>query len=246
MLQLIPPAKGKNMEYSKEEKRILDHLKVKDFEELIRLVNKGRQYEKLEELGVLVNDPDFSDDFDDDDEIESDIDWSIIKEGLPRYKRIMDMVNTKEFCSDKFKKEFNYFYKIRQKSAYFYDCYYKVMNECKINKLTFRDVITRLYELTGEIHASFSSKIIATINPDMPIWDQYVIKNLKLHDPTYGSKEQRIEKKIKIYESICDWYEEYILLSDGEEDIKTFNEKFPEYMDISDTKKIDFMLWAKR
>ena len=35
-----------------------------------------------------------------------------------------------------------------------------------------------LYVETGNIEASFSSKMIATIDSDKPIWDQYVLQNM--------------------------------------------------------------------
>ena len=38
-----------------------------------------------------------------------------------------------------------------------------------------------MYEATGNIEASFSSKMLATINTDMPIWDCYVVQNLCLN-----------------------------------------------------------------
>ena len=37
------------------------------------------------------------------------------------------------------------------------------------------DVIGSLYVEAGNVEASFSSKMIATIDPEKPIWDQYVL-----------------------------------------------------------------------
>ena len=41
------------------------------------------------------------------------------------------------------------------------------------------------YKEIGNIEASFSSKMIATIDPNMPIWDRYVMQNLCLMNSFY-------------------------------------------------------------
>jgi hypothetical protein len=44
----------------------------------------------------------------------------------------------------------------------------------------FEEVIWYLYEKTVQVEASFCSKLLCTIQPNMPIWDVYVLKKLGL------------------------------------------------------------------
>ena len=130
---------------------------------------------------------------------------------------------------------------MRQRPASFYTSYYAYLEQNKHNReLTFEDIVTYLYQETDSIHASFSSKLLATVNPNMPIWDKFVLKNLGLRAP-YHYEKDRLKKTVQLYQRICDWYKS----SEATEKLNVFNESFPN-VDISDAKKIDFILWATR
>lgn len=140
-----------------------------------------------------------------------------------------------------FQKFFNGFYHMWQRPASFYASYYAYLEQNKHNKeLTFEDIVTYLYQETGSIYASFSSKLLATVNPNMPIWDKFVLQNLGLRTPYYYEKD-RLQKTVQLYHSICDWYKS----GEAAEKLAEFDAIFPD-ADISDVKKIDFILWATR
>jgi len=162
--------------------------------------------------------------------------------GIEKYKWIMARVHEADVSSDAvFQKFFNGFYRMRQRPANFYQCYYSYLERNKNNlNLTFEDVVTYLYQKTGSIHASFSSKLLATVNPDMPIWDKFVLQNLGLRAPYYYEKD-RLQKTIRLYREICDWYQS----EEAIDKLKSFDKLFPN-TNISNVKKIDFMLWATR
>ena len=162
--------------------------------------------------------------------------------GIEKYTWIMDRILTVDVSIDtEFQRRFNGFFRMRQRPADFYNCFYTFLEENKHNQqLTFEDVITYLYDKTGSIHASFSSKLLAAVNPDMPIWDQFVLKNLGLRPPYYYEKD-RLQKTIALYDKIRGWY----TTADAAEKLSQFNVAFPE-INISNTKKIDFILWSSR
>ena len=140
-----------------------------------------------------------------------------------------------------FQKSFNGFYRMRQRPAAFYKSYYAFLEQNKNNReLTFEDILTYLYDETGSIHASFSSKLLATVNPNMPIWDKFVLQNLSLRTP-YHYEKDRLQKTVQLYQKICSWDE----TEQAAEKLQLFNELFPD-VNISDVKKIDFILWATR
>ena len=162
--------------------------------------------------------------------------------GIEKYNRIMKRVYDVDVSIDaEFQKIFNGFYRMRQRPASFYAAFYAYLEQNKHNQeLTFEDIVTYLYQKTGSIHASFSSKLLATVNPDMPIWDKFVLQNLGLHTP-YHYEKNRLQKTLQLYQHICDWYKS----SEAIEKLNEFNRLFPD-VDISDVKKIDFILWATR
>lgn len=165
-----------------------------------------------------------------------------VKVGLTKYNWIMRRVHEVDVSADaNFQKSYNGFYRMRQRPADFYKTYYAFLEQNKDNpSLTFEEILTYLYEETGSIHASFSSKLLATVNPDMPIWDKFVLQNLGLRTPYYYAKD-RMQKTIQLYQRICEWYQS----EQAREKLQLFNALFPNE-EISDVKKIDFILWATR
>ena len=165
-----------------------------------------------------------------------------VKIGIDKYNWIMSRVDEVNVSADsEFQRLYNGFYRMRQRPAGFYASYYAYLEQNKHNReLTFEDVVAYLYRETGSIHASFSSKLLATVNPDMPIWDKFVLQNLGLRTPYYYEKD-RLQKTVQIYQCICDWYKS----SEATEKLNEFNRLFPN-TDISNVKKIDFILWATR
>lgn len=154
----------------------------------------------------------------------------------------MEQVNKTNVKNDmEFQKKFNGFYRMRQRSKEFYECYYDFLENNKNNKnLTFEEVLQNFNNKLGRVEASFSSKLLATVNPMMPIWDTFVIKNLNLKIP-YFSDKNRIIKVISIYNEICDWYH----TEEAQRKLELFNQHF-QNVNISNTKKIDFVLWQSR
>lgn len=102
-----------------------------------------------------------------------------------------------------------------------------------------------LYVETGNIEASFSSRMIATIDSDKPIWDQYVLQNLGLELKGKNPRE-RVENAILIYDRIERWYKDYLTTEEARKNIKEFDRWLPSYSWIPDIKKIDYLLWSKR
>ena len=159
-----------------------------------------------------------------------------------QYQDIMKSAKNVDISSDKvFQKTFNGFYKLRYAPEEWKEIYYKLFEEKKNDtSLTFKDIITELYNKTQRIEASFSSKMLATINPNMPILDSNVLKylNLKLKNDT--DKQKRLENTIAVYDEIVEWYKR----DEAKECLKIFNEIMPSYKEgISDAKKIDCIIW---
>lgn len=166
--------------------------------------------------------------------------------GLKTYDEIQNTFNKIDVSSDKkFQKEFNGFYRVRRGDNWRKD-YYNIFEKVKKDpsKQNFDYILNSIYKKTGKFEPSFSSKMLATLNPNYPIWDQYVLKNTGIKAPSGNGKN--INSLVNTYKEIEDWYKAFIGSNVGKTWIAVFDKTFPNYNNINDVKKIDFILWAKR
>lgn len=169
-----------------------------------------------------------------------------IEVGLRKYIDIMDMLHKVDVSKDMgFQRRYNGFYKLRQRKPEFYKGYYEFMESNKKKDICFNETLRILYNEFGRIEISFSSKLVATINPRSPVWDEFVLKNLNLKKPNYGSPETRINKAIEIYSKIQQWYSKFLITTEAKQWIELFDSRYPN-TNITDVKKIDLILWQMR
>ena len=87
--------------------------------------------------------------------------------------------------------------------------------------------------------------MLATIDASKPIWDQYVLQNLGL-ELMGKTQEEKLQNAVALYAQIVNWYADYLATDEARENIYEFDRLLPEYACISETKKIDCLLWSKR
>lgn len=165
--------------------------------------------------------------------------------GLEKYVYIRENYNKCNVSeNEEFQKTFNAFYRVRRDEKWrkkFYKYFEKVKNNPNIE---FTTIVKDLLLETGNIEASFASKLLSTINPNMPIWDQYVLKNLNLRVKG-KTKGERLVSTFEVYH--CIMLKENKLLKDKNinEEIIKFKAEFKEYK-ISNIKVLDYLLWNNR
>ena len=165
--------------------------------------------------------------------------------GFDKYKQIMEMVLKTDVSSDpEFQRTFNGFYRVRR-NAEWRKAYYDLFEKVKVNNPSFEFIIKTMYKATGNTEASFSSKMLATINPDMPIWDRYVVQNLCLN-MTGKTKEDQLKCAVMLYDQMLSLYSDFLQTENGRNCIAEFDRTLPGYVWMSDVKKIDFYLWSIR
>jgi len=166
--------------------------------------------------------------------------------GIDKYAFIVKDLSKQDISKDaNYQRVFNALYVVRRNSKW-RKIYYEYFESQKNNKhLNFELFIRYLYENTGQVEASFSSKLLSTLNPNMPIWDVYVLKNLGLK-MKLGKPKDRIEQSIKLYRDIHETYLKLVKSEWGRSAIAKFNQVLPDANWISDTKKIDFFIWQTR
>ena len=142
-----------------------------------------------------------------------------------------------------FQKKYDAFYRVRRNEAWRSE-YFKLMTDFrKRSNPTFGEILLRLQQKTGQVEASFSSKMLATLDADMPIWDSNVIRVLDLK-LTGNTTELKMSNAVVLYDRICRWYKAFLQTENAQNMIRRFDTEFPEFKAMSATKKIDFILWA--
>lgn len=165
---------------------------------------------------------------------------------ISKYKDIMERVDAVDVSKDiKFQRTFNGFYKVRRNEAWRNHYYNLFQNMKECNNTEFGYVLEQLYKLIGNVEASFASKMIATLNPQMPIWDQNVLKNLGIKQIESGGTKKLWEAE-RLYGRMIDWYGSFLKTDNAHQYIEKFNQVLPDYVWVSDVKKIDFYLWGVR
>jgi hypothetical protein len=99
----------------------------------------------------------------------------------------------------------------------------------------------------GRVEPSFSSKLVATIRPEMPVYDSIVRNRLGIANPRhYKSAETRLADAEQAYDRIECFYactlptEEFAALKDE------FDRCVPQFAHFTATKKLDILLWQWR
>jgi len=165
--------------------------------------------------------------------------------GLDYYAKIMCQVRRTNVSADKdFQRLFNAFYVVRRNEGW-RKVYYDLFETLKDGTPSFAYIIRYLYEKTGNIEGSFSSKLLATLCPDKPIWDRYVVENLGLKLEG-KSKAEQLNNAIRLYEEIENWYRDFLTTQKAAECIAAFDKALPDYRWINPIKKIDCFLWSIR
>lgn len=175
--------------------------------------------------------------------------WKNIENGLQKYLQIMQLVkNSNVEISKEFQRKFNGFYKVRRKKD-FRNALYEYLEKNKNKHISFEQTLNFFYQKFDRLEPSFSSKIVATIDPNYPVWDSEVLARLKtrlkIRISANTDKKVRFEKIVKTYTDIANWYFEFLKTKQAKEMIKDFDKRIG-ISDITDTKKIDLIIWQTR
>ncbi len=169
---------------------------------------------------------------------------------LKRYAEIVYAVPRTDVSEDvEFQRKFTAFFRLRRDDEW-RRAYFELFEECrkenekKKDRPTFDSVLRRLYARTGQVEASFASKMLAAIDPSKPIWDSVVLSQTRIEPMTSTIVDLRLKLTVLSYRSIESWYEDCFSYGLADEPIAAFNRAFPQYLSFSDVKKIDFMIWA--
>ena len=82
-----------------------------------------------------------------------------------------------------------------------------IQSFAKRKEITFEETLKHLHTNLDRVEASFASKLIATINPDLPVWDKEVLGNIDSELNYINLKtNDRINLCVDRYEAMKNWY----------------------------------------
>lgn len=144
-----------------------------------------------------------------------------------------------------YQRTFNGLYMVRRNGqwrAHFYELLETQKSE---QNVSFKAMLSELHARTGRVEASFASKLLATIDPEFPVYDSFIRKNLGLPNRAAGNSDRaRLLEQDYIF--IQEHSERQRKTQAFRELRETFDEKFPEFRFFSDTKVLDLFIWQAR
>ena len=135
--------------------------------------------------------------------------------GIAKYNDIMaNIQKTDVYKNQEFRRIYCSYYRLNKNTSIdFQEKYFRYMQDNKKrNNLNYEDVIKELHKITNRIDYSFSSKLLHTINPDMPILDKHLMRLLGFQLKSIGDDKGRIDYYVKVYNTV---FKEYRHINDN-------------------------------
>lgn len=168
---------------------------------------------------------------------------------LTRYDKLQRSLHTTDVSVDQeYQRVFNGYYRMQRRTPDWYQFFFSLLEGEKHNgAITFREVFERVYCERRRVEPSFCSKLVATIRPDMPVYDKYVRENLSLVIPRPNERsEKRVEKFISVYADLEARQNQLMRCGHFPRLRRAFDETFTAYAHFTDIKKLDLFLWQYR
>lgn len=157
--------------------------------------------------------------------------------------RSLHLLNVSE--DEAYQRTFNGLYRVRRNAkwrTHFYDLLEKHKDG---ESVSFGFVLDELYARTGLVEASFASKLLATIDPNFPVYDSVVRKNLGLpiRHARNPDRKHLLELDYEVIQAHSSQQRDaprFRHLRDA------FDAHFPDFHYFSDTKVLDLLIWQAR
>jgi hypothetical protein len=165
--------------------------------------------------------------------------------GLRKYRCLQAALATTDVAHDRgFQTAFNAFYRVRRGAAWRI-AFFALLQEEKSCPRSFAKVLRALHAATGRVEASFASKLAATVDPDKPVIDSFVLKNVGLRLPPPGAVETRLARVEQLHERLERVYAEFLDTETGRYLAERFVESYPG-RPVTRVKMLDLVLWQTR
>lgn len=172
------------------------------------------------------------------------------RRGIKKYVYLLERLRKTDVSSDiGYQSAFESFYVVRLRGGEWMDAYFEILEREKHNEaVCFESVLKKMWCATRRVEASFSSKLVATIDPDQPVWDRWALQNLNLKK-VYGrsSDPKYVDRCVSRYAEICKVTK--AIVQQGARFRKwtaMLDRHCPQYKGFTEVKKLDLFLWLYR
>jgi hypothetical protein len=165
--------------------------------------------------------------------------------GLGKYCWIQAALATTDVAYDRdFQTRFNAFYRVRRGAAW-RSAFFALLQQEKSCPRPFAKVLRALHAATGRVEASFASKLAATADPEKPVIDSFVLKNIGLRLPPPGVIEQRLMRVEQLYDRLGHVSGQFLATETGRYLVDRFLASYPRHP-VTRAKMLDLVLWQTR
>lgn len=167
-----------------------------------------------------------------------------IAPGLAKYRSLQAALRRTDVSTDRdFQRAFNGFYRVRRDESW-QRVFFGLLEREKRAPRGFEPVLRDLHRDLRRFEASFASKLVATVDPSLPVIDAFVLQNLDLRLPS-ASQPDRLRGIIDIYRRVREKYAGALASGEGRLAVAAFDAAYPE-SGLHDVKKLDLILWQTR
>lgn len=167
-----------------------------------------------------------------------------LEKPLAQYLWLTEQVRLRDVANDReFQRRYDRFWRVR-KGAAWRASYFDLMERAKRTGTDFETTLRAMHARTGTVEASFSSKLVATLDPTRPVLDAFVLKYFGLRLP-YAYQDDRLGRTVVVYRRVADGIARIV----GSEIMPSIRQAFAERYPgarPSDEKMVDFVLWRVR
>ena len=167
-----------------------------------------------------------------------------IRRRVEQYAWLRHALYTRDVSQDRhFRRAFLSQYKLRQQDREVLRFYFRWLEEHKRRSVSFEQALLDLYRAFGLLEPAAASKLAATIDPSLPVWDAQMLGRLGVRPLALERDHRRVDRTLEAYETLRDWYGRYLLSRDGRMAVEVFDTVYPE-TGFSDMKKVNFVIWS--
>lgn len=128
----------------------------------------------------------------------------------------------------------------------FQDSYFEILEREKGNpSVSFKSVLEELPKLpTGGLPKSYTSKLVATVNPNKPVYDSNVWKCLSKYGRGKKTKGTKFCLAVENYGRLVETTDALVKDPSFATLRSSFDDKFNRFAHFTDMKKLDLYLWS--
>lgn len=166
-----------------------------------------------------------------------------LRDSTECYQYTQDMLTGCDVSlNEAYQRKYKGFYKLRLPRTDCYSHYFTLLELLKGDSdISYEHVLLQLQNNTGRIEASFASKLVATVNPKLPVIDSIVLECLSYKKPSSTQADQ-FQKTISLYQLMIIRFREMEQDKRFETLKSRFENAFPDYS-FTDIKILDLLIW---